>query len=413
MSKKEKKKVPQLRFPEFVEVLKLTYLDEILDFKNGINADKSQYGKGYKFINVLDIINDAPIYYESIIGSVEITEEEFLKNDVQYGDILFQRSSEIREEAGQSNIYLDKNQNATFGGFVIRGRPKVKFDPIYFNYLLKTQAIRKEITDRSGGSTRFNVGQNTLSEVPIFVSNSLAEQEKIASFLGAVDTRLNQLRRKREHLQTYKRGVMQKIFSQKIRFPQPDGSPFPAWERKKLGELGEVIAGLTYSPSDVEKEGLLVLRSSNVQDGKLAFDDCVFVNTVVNSKSLSRESDILICVRNGSTNLIGKNALIPKNIPPSTHGAFMVIFRSNRNSFIFQLFQTDMYKRQVYQDLGARINSINSDRLRKYRFLIPCIEEQEKIANFLTTLDRKIETLSRQIDQTEQFKKGLLQKMFV
>ena len=413
MSKKEKKKVPQLRFPEFVEVLKLTYLDEILDFKNGINADKSQYGKGYKFINVLDIINDAPIYYESIIGSVEITEEEFLKNDVQYGDILFQRSSEIREEAGQSNIYLDKNQNATFGGFVIRGRPKVKFDPIYFNYLLKTQAIRKEITDRSGGSTRFNVGQNTLSEVPIFVSNSLAEQEKIASFLGAVDTRLNQLRRKREHLQTYKRGVMQKIFSQKIRFSQPDGSPFPAWERKKLGELGEVIAGLTYSPSDVEKEGLLVLRSSNVQDGKLAFDDCVFVNTVVNSKSLSRESDILICVRNGSTNLIGKNALIPKNIPPSTHGAFMVIFRSNRNSFIFQLFQTDMYKRQVYQDLGARINSINSDRLRKYRFLIPCIEEQEKIANFLTTLDRKIETLSRQIDQTEQFKKGLLQKMFV
>jgi type I restriction enzyme S subunit len=203
MSKKGKKNAPELRFPEFAEDLKLSYLGEILDFKNGINADKSQYGKGYKFINVLDIINEAPIYYETILGSVEIQEREFQKNDVQYGDILFQRSSEIREEAGQSNIYLDKNQKATFGGFVIRGRPRVKFNPIYFNYLLKTDFVRKEITDRSGGSTRFNVGQNSLSEVPVFISNSLEEQEKIGFFLGAIDTRLNQLRRKRELLQTY------------------------------------------------------------------------------------------------------------------------------------------------------------------------------------------------------------------
>jgi type I restriction enzyme, S subunit len=115
MGKKLNKNVPVLRFSEFEKDIKLTYLGEILDFKNGINADKSQYGRGKKFISVLDIINDSPIYYDSIIGSVDITDKEFDNNDVQYGDILFQRSSEIREEAGQSNIYLDKNRKATFG----------------------------------------------------------------------------------------------------------------------------------------------------------------------------------------------------------------------------------------------------------------------------------------------------------
>ena len=103
MKKKVKKLVPELRFSEFEEPLNLKYLGEILDFKNGINADKSQYGSGKKFINVLDIINNAPIFYNSIIGSVNIEEKEFQKNNVKYGDILFQRSSEIREEAGQSN----------------------------------------------------------------------------------------------------------------------------------------------------------------------------------------------------------------------------------------------------------------------------------------------------------------------
>ena len=142
MSKNLKgKKVPALRFIEFKGSLNLKYLGEILDFKNGINAEKSQYGSGKKFINVLDIINDAPIYHDSIIGSVEITAKKFEKNNVKYGDVLFQRSSEIREEAGQSNIYLDNSQEATFGGFVIRGRPKVNFNPIYFNYLLKTRPI--------------------------------------------------------------------------------------------------------------------------------------------------------------------------------------------------------------------------------------------------------------------------------
>lgn len=114
--------VPQLRFSEFSGEWEEKKLGNVLSFKNGINADKEQYGKGYKFINVLDIINNNTIVYNNIIGSVDISKDVFEKNKVGYGDILFQRSSEIREEAGQSSVYLDKDHFSTFGGFVIRGQ---------------------------------------------------------------------------------------------------------------------------------------------------------------------------------------------------------------------------------------------------------------------------------------------------
>ncbi|MFB2895193.1 restriction endonuclease subunit S [Aerosakkonemataceae cyanobacterium BLCC-F50] len=187
-------------------------LGEVFDFKNGINAEKSKYGRGKKFINVLDIINDAPISHDSIIGSVEITEQEFENNDVKYGDILFQRSSEIREEAGQSNVYLDKNKKATFGGFVIRGRPKISFNPIYFHNLLKTEAVRKEITNRSGGSTRFNVGQDSLSEVTIVFCTSIEEQGKIADFLTAIDQKIEAISHQIDCVEQFKKGLLQKMF---------------------------------------------------------------------------------------------------------------------------------------------------------------------------------------------------------
>jgi len=414
MGKKLNKNVPESRFPEFKETLSLKYLGEILDFKNGINADKSQYGSGKKFINVLDIINDAPIYHDSIIGSVEITEQEFQNNNVIYGDILFQRSSEIREESGQSNIYLDNNKEATFGGFVIRGRPKVSFNPIYFNYLLKTRSIRKEITDRSGGSTRFNVGQGSLSQVPILICNSIAEQEKIAGFLGAVDARLTQLRRKRDRLQTYKRGVMQKIFSQEMRFRDAIGSPFPDWQEKTLGEIAKVKRGASPRPISSPKwfstqSKIGWVRISDVtKSNKYLEETEQYLSEFGIEKSrfvLSGNLIMSICAT------IGKPIIT--NIDVCIHDGF-VIFENLQASILFVYFLLEHieigWKR--YGQPGIQLN-LNTDIVSNEPVFLPCLEEQEKIVNFLTAIDRKIEAISRQLDRTEQFKKGLLQKMFV
>jgi len=125
---------PKLRFNEIDDPWIQYILGDIMTFKNGINANKEDYGSGIKFINVLDIINNNYITNENIIGSVTIEEKEFSKNSIEYGDILFQRSSETRDEVGQANVYLDKSKKSVFGGFVIRGRSTSDYNPIFMNF---------------------------------------------------------------------------------------------------------------------------------------------------------------------------------------------------------------------------------------------------------------------------------------
>ena len=220
------KNTPVLRFIEFKDAWEMKKLGELLEFKNGINASKEQYGSGVKFINVLDILNNDFIIYDKIIGSVEVEEETLLKYSVCYGDILFQRSSETREEVGTACVYLDLNQIATFGGFVIRGRKIGEYNPIFLNKLLKTDLSRDQITSKSGGSTRYNVGQETLFSISLPLP-ALPEQTKIANFLTAVDEKLQILKKKKTLLEQYKKGVMQKIFSQALRFKNDNGEDFP------------------------------------------------------------------------------------------------------------------------------------------------------------------------------------------
>lgn len=195
-----------------------------------------------------------------------------------------------------------------------------------------------------------------------------------------------------------------------LRFPEfRDGE---GWKITKLSKLGETISGLTYAPSDIRESGLLVLRSSNIKDGRIALDNCVYVTENIKGANLSRPNDILICVRNGSASLIGKNALIPYNMPLCTHGAFMTVFRAQNPDFVFQLFQTDTYQNQVNADLGARINSINNSQLNNYKFAIPQPAEQTKIADCMSSLDDLISAVTDKIETLKEYKKGLMQQLF-
>ena len=242
---------------------------------------------------------------------------------------------------------------------------------------------------------------------------TIQEQQKIATFLTAVDTKLQQLGQKKELLANYKKGVMQQLFSQQLRFKNDDSSDFPDWEEKKLGEIGNIVSGLTYSPKDIvdKKNGVLVLRSSNVKKGKLSFKDNVYVK--VDRFNPVIKDDILICVRNGSKRLIGKNAIINTETQGVAFGAFMSIYRSEFNKYLFHYFSSYNYKKEVHKNLGATINSINGSDLKKFKVPFPSLKEQQKIANYLSAIDKKNTTIQTQIDKTQAFKKGLLQGMFV
>ncbi|MDN5124927.1 restriction endonuclease subunit S [Aliarcobacter butzleri] len=197
----------------------------------------------------------------------------------------------------------------------------------------------------------------------------------------------------------------------KLRFPEFINEP--EWQKIKLNKLGKLVSGLTYTPEDIREDGLLVLRSSNVQDGEIKLEDNVYVRTDIKGANLSEPNDILICVRNGSKALIGKNALIPDNMPLCTHGAFMTIFRTKLSKFVFQLFQTKDYERQVNADLGATINSINGNKFIKYEFYVPITEEeQQKITDCLSSVDNLILSQTKKVELLKEHKKALLQNLF-
>lgn len=199
---------------------------------------------------------------------------------------------------------------------------------------------------------------------------------------------------------------MDKELKPQLRFPEFSDN----WIAKKLNNLGIVVNGLTYSPNDIDGNGVLVLRSSNIQNNQLTFEDNVYVKS--NDFNEVLEDDILICVRNGSKRLIGKNVLIPKTIEGVAFGAFMSVYRSKYNKFIFQLFATETYQKTIYENLGATINSINNSEIKKFQFNFPSLSEQQKIAAFLTDVDDKITKLTKKKELLEHYKKGVMQKIF-
>jgi type I restriction enzyme S subunit len=393
--KSQTDKTPSLRYPEFIGSWHDYLLGDYLDFKNGFNAEKSQYGAGKKFINVLDIINESPIVYDSIIGSVRMSETEFKNYQVKYGDILFQRSSETREEVGQSNVYLDRDSAATFGGFVIRGSAKQEYDPLFFHYLLKTDPVRKDITSRSGGSTRYNIGQESLRVVSIVIPTQ-AEQKKIAMFLSAMDEKIEHLTRKKALLLKYKKGVMQQIFEQKIRFKEDNGNDFPDWQTVSLSEVLDYEQPAKYLVSDTGYSNeystpvltagkTFVLGYTNETYGVyerhlpvIIFDDFTTATKFVDFRFKVKSSALKILKPQLGINL----------------------------RFIFEAMQ-----RLKFVPGGHERHWIS-----KFSYLtikLPDLIEQQKIAAFLSLLDAKIALLTDQLERVTEFKKGLLQQMFV
>lgn len=410
MTQTEQQNVPSLRFPEFEGEWNSHKLSEAWQVKGQRNRD-NVYGKEHvlSVSGEYGVINQIELLGRSYAG-VSVLDYHV----VDTGDIVYTKSPLKTNPYGiiKANLGPSGIVSTLYAVYKVSPEHSSKYWNAYFCLDDRTNKYLLPLVHK-GAKNDMKINNDRVLIDPVS-SPTLSEQRKIAEFLEAMDERIAQVTRKKALLEDYKKGCMQQIFSQSIRFKDDQGNDFPDWEEKRLGEKVQVLAGLTYSPDDIRENGTLVLRSSNVQSGEIALEDNVYVDLKTSKANMSKKYDILLCVRNGSQRLIGKSAIIKKHMENTTHGAFMTVLRGEDNLFIFQLLQTQLFFKEVHKNLGATINSINGSDLKKMRFFIPSSkDERRKIADFLSAIDTKIDLVAQELEQAKTFKKGLLQQMFV
>jgi restriction modification system DNA specificity domain protein len=334
------------------------------------------------------------------------------------GSVLMTSRATIGECA-IANQPMTTNQG--FKNFICNKRINNEF--LY--YLLGSQ--KDKFIELCNGSTFLEINTTQVRKFKIAIPKSTTEQTAIATTLSDTDALISSLQTLIAKKQAVKLAAMQNLLGGKIRLPafaqRPDGSPKTTrqtelgevpedWDVVELGEVGEPIIGLTYSPNDIDDNGVLVLRSSNIQSNKLVFDDNVFVKMAMPERVIVKENDILICVRNGSRQLIGKCALITKEAEGFAFGAFMSVFRTPFAPFIFYAFQSDKIQNQIKEIMGATINQITNKDLREFKIAIPkSTAEQTAIAQLLSDMDAEIEALEGRLKKTQSLKQGMMQAL--
>lgn len=253
---KSKTAIPRRRFNGFTEGWEQRKLGDVLQFQNGFNGGREAYGEGIAFISVMDILNNQFITYDCIRGKATVTADELERFSVRYGDVLFQRSSENVEDAGTSNVYVDNDKTAIFGGFVIRGRQIAPYSPRFMKYLLDTKVVRNQITKKAQGAQHVNVSQETLQDVQISLP-SQDEQEAVERCLCTLDNLITLHESKVAKLNYLKKAYLSELF------PRP-GEKVPRrrfkgftgdWEQRKVSELCSISTGKSNTQDKVDDGG--------------------------------------------------------------------------------------------------------------------------------------------------------------
>ena len=376
--------VPHLRFPEFHGEWEKHGLSEYLDFKNGLNPDSKRFGKGIKFISVMDILNNPVITYDCIRASVQATDAEISSFSVENGDILFQRSSETLEDVGRANVYID-DKVAVFGGFVIRGKKKANYNPLFFRYLLSSPYARKRIIPMGAGAQHFNIGQEGLSKVSLNFP-SIEEQTKIASLLHLLDERIATQSKLIEDLKKLKSAISESLFKD------------IKGDVVTLSEVCEIIKGKQINGEFLSDKGKYhVMNGGTEPSGYYSH-----YNVEANSISISEGGNSCGYVQfNTSPFWSGGHCYTIQEIADNVDNLYLYHFLKSKEDAIMKL------------RIGSGLPNIQKKDLAMFKIKIPTVEQQKAISTFLTSLERKAEIEERIQNAMQKEKQYLLRQMFI
>lgn len=263
--------------------------------------------------------------------------------------------------------------------------------PEYLYYFLKSKK-NKFVRDGVGGAQP-NISAGYLKKIEIEVK-SIYEQEKIVKILDNINRIITSRQQELDKLDELVKARFVEMFGDaKL---NPNGYPI-----KALSEISVYWNGLTYKPEDVSEKGTIVLRSSNIQNSRLDFDDVVRVSCKIGEKKFVQENDVLMCSRNGSARLVGKVALIKEIIEPMSFGAFMMIIRSQYYPYLLTYFQMPAFREQIATGATTTINQITTNMLNKVKLPVPNVDTINQFANFVKQIDKSKVAVKNALDKTQ------------
>ncbi len=375
---------------------KLTTLGTFMEFKNGVNADKNAYGSGTEFVNVMDIFKRNFMKKCNILGKVEITEKQKAEYSVKYGDILFNRTSEVPDEIAFSSVYLDEAE-ITFGGFVIRGRQKKELlDPLFAGYCFNNSSIRREMIRRSQGVVRANIGQKDLNKVPILIPPK-DEQKKIASVLALWDNAIE----KTEALITAKEKQFEWLTSNLInraghKRTAASGLMTEISKRNKNSTIERVLSVTNHSgfvlPEEQFERRVASANVSNykvVEQGQYAYNP-----SRINVGSIARLDD-------------WENGIL---------SPMYVVFKLDTKKvcsdyFLHWLNSSEARQRIKNSAQGSVRETVSFKDLGAIDIPLPAMDVQKDVTYKLNLAQKEISLLKKTLEQYRSQKSGLMQKL--
>lgn len=417
------KRIPELRFSNFYNEWQEKKLGDLGKTYTGLSGKtKTDFGFGDShFITYMNVFKNNIAKFE-MTEKVKISNNE-KQNKVNYGDIFFTTSSEVPQEVGMTSIWLFKTNNVYLNSFCFGFRITINnVLPIFLARYLRSENIRKKITILAQGSTRFNLSKKEVMKLSINFPE-INEQQKIGDFFSKLDRQIELEEQKLAKLEEQKKGYMQKVFSQELRFKDENGNDYPEWVEETIPQIIQLITdyvangsfaaireNVTYS--SVEDYAYVI----RLQDANANWKG-PFVYTNENAydflkKTSLFENDIIM----SNVGTVGKFFKVPKMDKPMTLGPNALLFRSESNdmNFLYFYLNSKFFKKKLKRIITPGVQSkVNKTDLKKIAIKMPKLKEQEKIGDFFSKLDEHINKQSQKIGVLKQRKKGFLQKMFV
>jgi type I restriction enzyme S subunit len=401
--------VPDLRFTAHSENFKEYKLSQLMTRYSETNKDE-EFG-------IEDILSLSSRY--GIVRRNDILEDQYDKvNHINYkktrlNDFVYGKSITAGFPFGlfKANNLKDGLLSSLYFTFKVNELVDPTYLDFYFSYQNRANNFLRKFV--LVGDRYITADADFLLSGKIHIP-SVSEQQKIASFLSAVDEKIQQLTRKKELLEQYKKGVMQQIFSQHIRFKDVNEKEFPEWEQKRLKEIATPIKRTT----DRIIDKIMTISGGNgFMDQKERFSQVIAGSSLSNYTHLLKDE---FAYNRGNSKSYTYGCIyklkVDEALIPYVYHSFKL--ESGDEEFMEQLFKNKYLDRQLRRLISssARMDgllNIGSKEFFQVKVIFPALKEQQKIASLLSSLDAKIESVSIQLTQAQTFKKGLLQKMFV